>query len=232
MLLTKFRLTASHGSLNSLILYANFVHWNSNLFFPSFRNADLPRLILAWLNLDLGFEVCFFNGITALHAIWLQIGYLLYLVFLQISIIILCRRYLIFTRFFGRNVTKVLSTLVILVYAKMQSIATSVFQFTIIQNTTLPHDFNKFRVLSVDGNIRFGSHEHIPLLVVASFLILILTLIMLSLLFIQIFIKASSMRCFKWLARFQPFFETMTGPCNPNYMFWPGFLFSSECHMD
>ena len=109
VLLTKFKLTVNNCSFNGFLFFATLMHWNRNAFFPQFYNADILRLIIAWLNLDLGIEVCFFNGMTALHVIWLQIGYILYIVFLQVAIFILCRRYVIFTRFFGRNITKVLS---------------------------------------------------------------------------------------------------------------------------
>ena len=220
LLLTKFKLTVSNGSFNGFLFFANLMHWNRKGFFPQFYNADILRLIIAWLNLDLGIEVCFFDGMTALHVIWLQIGYILYIVFLQVTIIILCRRYVIFTRFFGRNVTKVLSTLLTLLYAKTLTTVASVLKSTQITNGTTHSHYLK--VLSVDGNIRFGSREHIPLLVTASFLALFLGMFTFSLLFIQILIKVSS--C-KWVVRFQPFFETITGPCNFSYAFWPGYLF-------
>ena len=221
--LTKFKLTVSNGSFNGFLFFANLMHWNRNAFFPQFYNADILRLFIAWLNLDLGIEVCFFNGMTALHVIWLQIGYILYIVSLQVTIIILCQRYVVFTRFFGRNVTKVLSTLLTLLYGKTLTTVSSALTFDRIQNGTTHSDL--LQVLSVDGNIRFGSREHIPLLVTASFLALFLVMFTFSLLFIQILIKASSWRLFMWVARFQPFFETITGPCNFNYAFWPGYLF-------
>ena len=221
LLLTKFKLTVSNGSFNGLLFFANLIHWNQNAFFPKFYNGDILRLIISWLNLDLGIEICFFNGMTALHVIWLQIGYILYIVFLQVAIIILCRRYVIFTRFFGRNVTKVLSTLVTLLYAKALTTVVSVFTYTKIHTQDSPHFY---KVLSVDGNVRFFSHQHIPLLVTASFLALFFLMFTGSLIFIQILIKASSWKLFKWVVRLQPFFETMTGPCNFNYAFWPGYL--------
>ena len=223
IVLTKLRLTINRGSLNGLLLYANFVHWNRGAFFPQFHNADLLRLIIAWLNLDLGIEVCFFNGMTALHVIWLQIGYIFYVVSLQITIILLCRRYVIFTQFFGRNVTKVLSTLVTLLYAKTLTTVADVLTYTDIHNGSLSNQ--TFSVLSVDGNVRFRSPQHIPLLIVAVFLAIFLVLFMFSLLFIQLLMQISSWRCFNWVARLQPFFETFTGPCNFSYAFWPGYLF-------
>jgi hypothetical protein len=228
VILTKFRLTINSGSLNGFIFYANFIHWNRRSIFPVFRNSDILRLITAWLNLDLGIEVCFYNGMTAIHFIWLQIGYILYIVFLQVTIILLCRRYVTFTRFFGRNVTKVLSTLLTLLYAKALATTVSVFEYTIVTSYSTyrnHYTYYTFKVLSVDGNVRFGSPQHIPLLIVASLLALCIAMLMFSLLFIQLLIKVSSWRCFRWVATLQPFFETFTGHCNFSYAFWPGYLF-------
>ena len=220
-ILSKFRLTVNHGSMNGLIFYANFVHWNKTNFFPTPSNSDILRLIIAWLNLDLGIEVCLFNGMTVVHLLWLEIAYIVYIVFLQFAIVLLCRRYVIFTRLLGRNVTKVMSTLIIILYSKTVRTLVNIFTFTIVTNTS---NNRKAKVLSVDGNIEFGSWQHIPLLVVGSLLALLLLLFTFSLLFIQILSRISSWRFFKWVARLQPFFETITGPCNSNYAFWPGYL--------
>lgn len=220
--LAKFRLTVTDGSLNGFILFINFVHWNRNRFFPLFVNADILRLIIAWLNFDVGIEVCFYNGLTALQMIWLQVGYILYILFLQVTVIVLCRKYVIFTRFFGINVTKVISTMFLLLYGKILQTVVDILKCTCFKNTS--NSLYAYCVLSIDGSIEYGSPKHIPLLVVAALFSTLLLLFIFSLLFIQILSKISSYRCFKWVARLQPFFETITGPCNPNYAFWPGFL--------
>ena len=98
----------------------------------------------------------------------------------------------------------------------------NVLTFTKISNiSTYGHSF---KVLSVDGNVRFGSREHIPLLITASFLAVLFALFTFNMMFIQILVKMSSWRFFKWVARLQPFFETMTGSSNFKYAFWPGYL--------
>ena len=66
ILMLKCNLTVSTGTLNGLIFYANIVRANHAVFFP-LGNSDVFGSILsvfiAWLNLDLGVEVCFFQGI-------------------------------------------------------------------------------------------------------------------------------------------------------------------------
>ena len=53
-------LTVASGTINGLILYANIVSSTSEPI--SFAS---PQIIVAWLNLEHGFETCFINGLDA-----------------------------------------------------------------------------------------------------------------------------------------------------------------------
>ena len=106
--------------VNGLFFYAHVVHRNSISFFPiSTQNFNIFRLFIAWLNLDLGIEVCFYKSMTQYDKAWIQCGFLFYLCILELAIIILSRKYIFFTRLFGRNVIKVLATLFLICCAKM-----------------------------------------------------------------------------------------------------------------
>ena len=114
--------TVSEDTINGLFFYAHVVHRNSDSFFPapahvvhrnsdSFfpapagaSNANIFRLIIAWLNLDLGFEVCFYKSMSQYQKTWLELGFLFYVWSLELLIIVLSHRYIFFTRLFGRNV--------------------------------------------------------------------------------------------------------------------------------
>ena len=61
--LTLCNLTVSEGTINGLIFYANIVHTTRSIFFPSDEPLTAPfSIFIAWLNLDFGFEVCFYGG--------------------------------------------------------------------------------------------------------------------------------------------------------------------------
>ena len=52
---------------NGLFFYVHMISKNANLFFPGSTgtsNTNVFRLFIAWLNLDLGFEVCFYKTMT------------------------------------------------------------------------------------------------------------------------------------------------------------------------
>ena len=51
-------LTVSEGMINGLVFYANVVHINKSIYFPSTETNPLA-VFIAWLNLDLGIETCF-----------------------------------------------------------------------------------------------------------------------------------------------------------------------------
>ena len=55
-------LTISQGFINGFIFYANIVKANEHLLVPLAQVNPLT-LFISWLNLDLGIETCFFNGL-------------------------------------------------------------------------------------------------------------------------------------------------------------------------
>lgn len=220
-ILSKFDITVTSGTLNGIIFYANVIHINETVFFPiEFSKTNVIRVALSWINLDLGIEVCFYKGMTTYQKIWLQYGYIIYLWLLQLVIVFLCRKYVSFTRFCGKNVTKVLATIILLSYMKsLQVIANSV------ACTHLYSMNSRKRVWKLDPSIKLGSVKLTLLIIAGTLLGLVLIGFAICLFSLQILKKASNRKVLTWVSKFQPFFEAFTGPCNYNYTFWPGFLF-------
>ena len=63
VLLIMLNLTVSIGSINGLLFYANIVKLNKAVFFPD-RSIPVISQLISWLNLDLGLEVCFVEGLN------------------------------------------------------------------------------------------------------------------------------------------------------------------------
>ena len=229
LFLAAFNVTITNGYLNCFIFYANCIYINRNEFFSAFNKYEVTRLMITWLNLDLGIEVCLFNGMTMIQKTWLQLGYVFYMWTLHIIIIFLCRRSTRCTRLFGENVNKVLSTLILLSFVKTVRIVQSILSANklYVINSTSDSGLDRNMWL-MDSTIHFAEGYHIPLLIVAVFLLVVLLLLTLSLLFIQFLARLSGWRCFRWVAKLYPFFETFTGPCTPNYAFWQGLMFTFQ----
>ena len=216
--------TVSEGTINGLFFYAHVVHRNSDSFFPAqagASNANIFRLIIAWLNLDLGFEVCFYKSMSQYQKIWLELGFLFYVWGLELLIIVLSHRYIFFTRLFGRNVVKVLATLFLVCYAKTLNIASTTLEFAVIKDS----EGKTFNVWLFDGNLGYFMGKHIPLFFVGTILCLIIAVFTMVQLFIQCLQRRSNIYCLRWVERLRPFFEAYTGPCRVHCRFWPGFLF-------
>ena len=91
LLLLVLRLTVAAGKINGLIIYANVVAVNSAIFFHP-RTTNILTVFIAWLNLDLGIESCFYNGMDAYVKTWLQFAFPLY-VWTLVGLIIIGSHY-------------------------------------------------------------------------------------------------------------------------------------------
>ena len=216
-----FNFTVTEGTINGLIFYANIVHLNPDAFIRG--NIIHPlSVLIAWFNLDLGIETCFFDGMDDYTKLWLQFAFVAYIWILGGTIIFLSRKYVIVTRFFGPNVTKVLATLFLLTFTKVGRTITKILSFSFIRGSTL----SLWHVVSgFDGNIIYLSPKHVPLFVLGCSVALVFTFFGTTLMLIQFLQRGSTFKPLQWVERFRPFFEAFTGPCKDNYRFWPGLLF-------
>ena len=73
--LLSLNMTVAVGLISGFIFYANIVAANSAILFPS-SEPSLPTVFVAWLNLDIGIDVCFFDGLDAYTKTWLQLAFL------------------------------------------------------------------------------------------------------------------------------------------------------------
>ena len=89
LLLLVCRLTVAAGTINGLIFYANIVTVNRAIFFPP-NETNILTVFIAWLNLDLGIETCFFDGMDEYVRSWLQFVFPLY-VWTLVGLIIVSR---------------------------------------------------------------------------------------------------------------------------------------------
>ena len=131
LLLLVFKFTVAAGTINGLIFYANVVAVNHSIFFSP-NETNILEVFIAWLNLDLGIETCFFDGMDAYVKTWLQFVFPLY-VWSLVGLIIIGSEYSSrIARFFGSNPVAVLATLFLLSYAKLLRTIIAVLYFTFL----------------------------------------------------------------------------------------------------
>ena len=81
-------MTVSIGLINGFIFYANIVSAGSAVFFPSSK-PSFPSVFVAWLNLEIGIDVCFIDGLDEYIKTWLQLAFPAYIIFLVLMVIII-----------------------------------------------------------------------------------------------------------------------------------------------
>ncbi len=216
-----FNFTVSQGTMYGLLFYISVIHVNRKLIFikdnsgPSFLG-----IFVAWLNLDLGFDVCLYSGIDAYQKIWLELSFVLYLLLLSLLIISLSHKFIFITRLVGRNVVSVLSTVLVLSYAKVARISIKSLKYVILYSS----NGNELKVWYYDGTIQYFQGKHIPLAMVAITMLVIISIYVLALLFVQCLQRRSNWCILRWVNQLRPFFDAHAGPCRDHYRFWPGFL--------
>ena len=105
-------LTVAVGTLNGLIFYANIAAANSSFLFPS---RSIFSITVAWMNLELGIDTCFFEGMNVYWKMWIELLFPAYVIFLIFLIIIISENSLKFANLIGqKNPVATLDTLILL----------------------------------------------------------------------------------------------------------------------
>ena len=95
-------------------------------------------MFVAWLNLDIGIDVCFFDGLDAYTKTWLQLAFPVYIISLVIIIVIVSEYSPRFAKFIGeRDPIATLATLILLSYARLLTI-TPTIKFYHLLSLTIP----------------------------------------------------------------------------------------------
>ena len=215
-----FNLTVTEGTINGLLFYANCIHANRDSVFGTSHGRF--NVFISWLNLDFGFSICFYSGMTAYQKFWLELGFLFYLLLLGVLIVCLSRRSIWFTRVTSRNMVPVLSTLLLIAYPKL--VGTSIKVWKCRNKKYWSSDNSTPWIWHSDETIDCFAWKHLILFIVSILLFAVAFLYTLCLLFIQCLQRGSGWCVLRWVNKLRPFFEANTGPCRDHYRFWPGFL--------
>ena len=223
-------MTVSEGTLNAIVFYMNVVSVNTNIFFDGTSTVNrVLEVFVAWMNLDLGIETCFYDGMGAIGKTILQFVFPLYLCLMSGLIIVFSRRSSMVTKMFGKNVVKILATMIFHLYAKvLRTVIDILRRSVVIEISQAEHGDVSSKVIyvwSVDGTTLYMKNEwHTILFVIAVAVIAVTLPYTLALLFIQCLRRRSNMKVLFWVNKLKPFFDAYTGPYKDNYHFWTGFL--------
>ena len=223
-LLLKCNLTVSVGTINGLIFYANIIRVNHTIFFPKGNVNVLTTFLsvfIAWINLDLGIETCFYGGMNAYAKAWLQFVFPGY-IWILVGTMIFSSRYSVrIAKLTGSNAVPVLATLFLLSYAKLlRSVINTVSPISLTdQNGRVS------LVWLQDGNVALLQGTHIILFAMAmvntSLYVVPFTLLTLLAPYLQAW---SNLRVLCWVVKLKPLLDAYQGPYKDRFRYWTGMM--------
>ena len=206
-----------------MVSYANVIQTNRSFFFPA-GETNLLTVFIAWLNLDLGIETCFYDGMTMYAYTWLQFVFPFYVWFL-IGLLIVATHYSTkLTRILGDNPVAIFATLFLFSYLKLLGTMIDALTVTELQ---YPHSGPQ-KVWFFDGNIPYagtGKDNHLVLVIIATLVLLFLFIPYTLLLFFAHWLQAlSHWHILSWLNKIKPFLDTYHAPYKKQTHYWTGLL--------
>ena len=167
-------LTVTQGTLYGLIFYANIIQVNHSIFFSQ-SILNPMKVIVSFVNLDLGLPLCFYDGMDDADKAGLQFVFPAYLLILTMTVIVLCHYCLQrsptsptsscwyrFPIIIGERAVGVLSTLIYLSYSKLLRTVIDVLTYSTVH---LPS--GDMYVWFYDGNVKYLHGKHTVLFVFA-----------------------------------------------------------------
>ena len=211
-LLIIFKLTVANGYANMFIFYANIISINASLLFPV--KPSLPFVLISLTNLDLGVQICFYDGMTDYVKLWLQLAFPVYIILISLTLMVVGRYFTTLQRLTIQRFVPVLATLILLSYTKvLRTVCNVLFLYSTI--TYLPSKHTK-TLWSVDTNVTLFGIEFTILFVVCILFFLFLFLFTVSVVCTRPFSR------FRFFNHFRPLLNVYKVPYEEKFHYWPG----------
>ena len=215
-------LTVAVGTLNGIIFYANIVAANASIYLP-FSYPSFITVFISWLNLEIGFDTCFFDGMDAYWKTLIQLIFPVYIIILVVVVIIICETSSRFAKLIGkRNPVATLATLILLCYAKLLHTVIASLSFTVLRYP----DGSQQTVWLPDATVAYLKGKHIVLFVIAVLILIVGIVYTAILLSWQWLLRLQNIKVFKWMSyqKLCHFIEPYHAPYAFKYRYWTGLL--------
>ncbi len=221
-LILVLNMTVAVGSLNGIIFYANVVAANSNTFFP-FSKPNFATAFISWFNLEVGFDICFFDGLDSFWKTLLQLVFPTYIFLLVIIVIVFSEVSTKFSKLIAkRNPVATLATLVLISYAKFLHTIIASLSFAVLDYP----DGVRRMVWLPNASVDYLRGKHIALFIIAVLILLVGLLYTFLLFSWQWLLRLKHRKLFKWM-RYQKlchFIEPYHAPYTVKHRYWTGLL--------
>ena len=212
LLLYFLNFTVTNGTISGIIFYANIISINDSIFLTNDTVFKPLKVFISFVNLDLGIQTCFYNGMDSYAKMWLQLFFPLYLTVIAISIIIASRYSSRILRITYTRSLPVLATLFLLSYTGvLRTVLTVLFSYSTI--THLPGHHQQI-VWSIDASIPLFGLKFTILFITCLVLFLLLITFNLTLLFTRYSLQ------FRLINHFKPLLDAFQGSHKNKYNYW------------
>ena len=214
-LLYALRLTMTTGTLNGIIFYVHMANCGITDLLSLNLHQDLYSkfclIFLSILNLNLGFPLCFYDGMTELWKAGLSLLFPFYLLTIVVILIILSHSSLRLSNRIAHSSVQVLVTVVHLSFSKLLLAIVDVFT-----SARIYYDSdNSFKVWYWDGSIEYGSGSHLILMIITLVIVICLLLP-----YVLILIFARSIRRTSINKYIRPLLEAIHAPYKEGKEYW------------
>ena len=233
-ILFALNLTVTSGILYGFIFYANILIVNSTIFFSQSHLAPL-EIIVSFVNLDLGFPLCFYDGMDDVTKTGLQFVFPVYLLVISLTIVLTSHYCLNWSstsavscthkirQFIGKRAVNVLATLIYLSYSKVLRTVIDIFTST----TVYLNNGSMIIVWTYDGTIKYLHGKHVVLFLIAIVASVFLVFYTIFLTFIPIIdVCSEKHQLMKWLSQkvshLKPFNDAYYAPYKGKWRMWLG----------
>uniref|UniRef100_A0A1X7TGK5 TRP C-terminal domain-containing protein n=1 Tax=Amphimedon queenslandica TaxID=400682 RepID=A0A1X7TGK5_AMPQE len=222
-LLYALKLTLATGTLNSIIFFAQVANARivGYLKVPCsdcgnvFYFVESSSVFISWLNLNHGFPLCFYNGMTELHKAGLNLCFPVYLIIIISFLGILSKCSSKVSDRLSKSSVQVLVTVVHLSFTQLLQAILSVFKSAEIHIENENSYYTK-TVWYYNGTTTYASVEHKWLMIITSVVVgFILIPYMIIILFGKCLLKFDRTREY-----IRPFFEAIHAPYKANRWYW------------
>jgi hypothetical protein len=217
-------ITVAVGTLNGLLFYANIVAANRVVLLP-YPEPNFITVFISWLNLELGIDVCYIEGMDIYMKTWLQLAFPIYIIFLVVLLIVVSRYSSRFSKLIAKkNPVATLATLILISYGKLFHVIllAQPFSYAVL---AYPDGTNKVLWLP-DGTIGYLNGKHIVLFIIAFIILAFCIAFGFLLLCWQLLLRLPDWKIFKFIKSptLNFFMETYHAPYAPKHRYWTGLL--------
>ena len=205
------RVTFTSGILGGIVFYSNVVSIFSQQLFPaSFgNNSNGAYILLSFFSVNIGFEMCFYDGMDSLALTGLHLVFPVYLFCLAILAIVVAHYFPKIPLPKSNILVEVLVTVVLISYTAVLEAVTEMLGVVILRDGTA--------LWLQDPNILYGTDLHLFYIILAIVIILIFILpIPIIILFPNIFSR------FKVYNKIHPFLYSLQVPFKSKWRRWEG----------